>query len=51
MVIVVEVQDDDCEPTRGDGLEDVGDVMDVICVELQFLERANVRQIDIPGET
>ena len=49
-MIAVGVQDDDSEPTRRDRLEDVGDRMDVIHVELEFLERVNVCQIDTPDE-
>ena len=48
--IVVGVQGDDSEPTRGDRLEDVSDKMDAVHLKLKFLERVNVGQIDAPDE-
>jgi len=50
MVIAVGIQDDDSEPAGGDCLEDLGDIMDLVHVELQFLEHVDVCQIDAPGK-
>ena len=43
----VGVQDNGSQPTRGNRLKDVGDMMDTVHVELEFV---NVYQIDTPGE-
>jgi len=50
MVIAVGIQDDDSEPAGGDRLEDLGDIMDLVHVELQFLKRVDVCQVDTPGK-
>lgn len=48
VMVAVGIQDYKSEPAGGNCLEDVGGIM--IHVELQLLERVDVRQIDTPGE-
>ena len=49
VAIVDGVHYDDSEPTGGNCLEDMGDVVNTIRIEYQFLEGIDTYRIYIPG--